>query len=453
MVEIPTVVKVVCGLMCFTATVMSCFAIHLQMVNYRKPLEQRLIIRILLVVPMFAVSCYASLINYKVEPFIEPIREMYEAIVIYTFYKLLVFLLGGEKAIVQNSENRLPTNHFFPLSLIMKPIEISDPKQFLMIKRMILQYVWMKPLLFIIIWVSSVFGWYDVNDISFSSVYFWIGVAYNASVSLSLYYLGLFWKCLYGDLKKFHPWPKFLCVKIIIFASYWQGIFVETLNWLGVIHNDMNDSKGSNTGMVIQNVLLCLEMVGFAWLHWVSFSYTEFTSDKFPDCARVKTWNAFKDWIRVGDLIYDLKTSMLNGASYNFRNFDSVNDLGVYQQSEAFNKKIYQGLRVRPDGKKYWINGMGTQHPSEPIKSTTPLMNKAQNYSYTTFEDRSSLIPEDENDLMNDPEFGKDEKQYQYAKQHYLTAEDINYPVVYKYNEIEHSRKILRMRQELENGV
>ncbi|GAV29592.1 hypothetical protein PMKS-003093 [Pichia membranifaciens] len=56
------------------------------------------------------------------------------------------------------------------------------------------------------------------------------------------------------------------------------------------------------------------------------------------------------------------------GDSYNLRNFDSIADSTVYNSSETFNQKIYQGLRISADGKKYWINvdenGNGTSSDS-----------------------------------------------------------------------------------------
>ncbi|QPG76775.1 hypothetical protein FOA43_004169 [Brettanomyces nanus] len=479
---------------------MSSIAIYLQLTNYRKPFEQRLVVRILLVVPMFAVTCYICLVNYTVGVYFEPIREIYEAFVIYTFYKLLVLMLGGERTIIRNAQSKSPTSHFFPARLFLRKIDISDPKSFLMIKSCILQYVWVKPSLCIIIGISSALGFYNVNDISISSVYFWVGVIYNLSVTISLYFLALFWKCLYDELKRFNPWPKFLCVKVIIFASYWQGLFIGVLNWLGAFHDDIGIERGTNLGMQIQNALLCLEMVFFAWLHWTSFPYTEFTSDKFPDAARVKTWLAFKDWISIGDLLYDINLTIMKGDSYNFRNFDSVNDLAVYNKSETFTKKIYQGLRVSRDGSKHWIpvspsnsragsfSGTSASVKSIAVTQTlsavpnqkTPLltetpqkqylgklppfldydnsgrrgtsteMNRGDSFSSTTVQAESVII--DQYDPANE-DLARDEKLYHYVKDHYINEDKINYPVEYDYKEIAYSNKITKMRQQLSLGT
>ncbi|GME94439.1 unnamed protein product [Ambrosiozyma monospora] len=139
--RLPNSLLLACGITSGIALVMSTLAIYLQVRNYRKPFEQRYIVRILVVVPMFATTCYLTLLNQKVGEMVEPIREIYEAFVIYTFYKLLVLMLGGERHIIQMTIDKPTCQHPFPANLILKPLNISDPKDFLTIKRFILQYV------------------------------------------------------------------------------------------------------------------------------------------------------------------------------------------------------------------------------------------------------------------------------------------------------------------------
>lgn len=362
--RLPVWVTMVCGVTTLSSILISLLGIFLHLKNYRKPFEQRLIVRILVLVPLFSISCYCMLMSYKLGRLIEPIREIYEAFTIYTFFKLLVLMLGGERRIILMTVDQQPTSHPFPTSLFLKKVNISHPQHFLTIKRCILQYVWVKPLLYIIIFITSLLGIYDVNDVSMTSIFVWIGVCYNISVTVSLYSLAMFWKCLYNQLNAFNPWRKFLCVKLIIFASYWQGLIVGMLTWLGVFNENTGVGDGNlsileqagNLGIQIQNGLLCFEMIFFALLHWNSFPYTDFTVDKFPDAARMNTWVALKDFINIGDLIYDLKITTMYGDSYNLRNFDALTDSRIYNSSDTFNQKIYHGLRISADGKKYWIN-------------------------------------------------------------------------------------------------
>lgn len=467
-----------CFASCFVSFVSSAVSIVLQLKNYRKPMEQRLIVRILVVVPLFAVSCYCVMGAYKVGGVLEPIREMYEAFVIYMFYKLLVQMLGGERHIIQQTVGKQPTGHPFPMSLVLSKVHISDPLEFLMIKRLILQYVWMKPVIYVGILVTSALGVYDVDRISSHSAFVWLGIAYNVSVTLSLYNLAMFWKCLYEELRPFKPWKKFLCVKLIIFASYWQGLLVGMMNWLGAFDNGMEDGDLDNR---IQNGLLCLEMVFFAWMHWTSFPYTDYTPDTLRDCARVKTWVAFKDSFSFHDLLYDIKMTTINGDSYNLRNYDAKTDSNVYVDSQTFNKKIYQGLRMSSDGRKYWINGVtndvtdtSSLGSGTPRKAShkTPLLGTSQGTNYVSREEyydrresldlhsdtasnissNSSKAVGNENLNLHDQleGFERDEKLYSYVKHRFPPEDEINYPVVYEYQLFNHSNRIESLRRSVQ---
>lgn len=501
---LPTWVVRVCGTTSLLSIVVSILGIYLHLKNYRKPFEQRLTVRILAVVPLFALSCYLVLLDSPVGRVLEPIREIYEAFVIYTFYKLLVLMLGGERKIILMTVNKPRTSHPFPNSLILPKVNISDPQHFLTIKRCILQYVWMKPLLYLIISITTLLGVYDVNDISTRSVFVWLSIFYNLSVTISLYSLAMFWKCLYEELAPFNPWRKFMCVKLIIFASYWQGMMIGLLTWLGVFKNvdqiGMLVNKHGNLGIQIQNGLLCFEMIFFAWLHWNSFPYTDFTNAKFPDAARMKTSYAFMDWIRIGDLIHDLRISTMYGDNYNLRNFDSLSDSTVYNSSDTFNQKIYQGLRVSSDGKKYWINtDDGNSHDTQTVTSSrnsnesssarkasidienqarvlklasvkssnnskssdkTPLLPTSSSRMKTYLSDIDELLGNEDSGLLFnesrsdnpystqfDDDWAKDEKLYKYVRSHVLSSEEINYPVEYEHNLVNYSTRIERLRE------
>ncbi|AWU76156.1 uncharacterized protein C5L36_0C01020 [Pichia kudriavzevii] len=406
----------VCGISTLISIAVSFVGIWLQLKNYRKPFEQRLIVRILALVPIFAISCYCMLTKPSIGHVIEPIREIYEAFVIYMFYKLLVLMLGGERRIILNTVNK-PA-----IKLGILEVNISDPRHFLMIKRCILQYVWMKPLLLCGIFIGTKLGIYDANDISVHSLFLWIGIFYNLSVTVSLYSIALFWRCLYEELAVFDPWRKFLCVKLIIFASYWQGIFIGIGNWL-------TGSNGEFGGR-IQNALLCVEMLFFARLHWVSFPYTDYL--KIPDAARMPTLMAMKDWISIGDLVHDLKVSFGYGVhdTYTLRNFDARDES---TDSGTFNQKVYQGLRVQGDGRRYWLD----DDPSHSVN--TPLyVRDIEELGYGSL---------DESD-----DFGKDEKLYSYVKSHYISEAEINYPVVYEYDMVDHSTRIRKLRNSLRDN-
>src|SRR5436190_5667250 len=98
-------------------------------------------------VPVYAISSWVSLMSLTAAQFVEPIRDMYEAFTIYTFFQLLINFLGGERALIIMMHGRAPVNHLWPLNHFLPKVDISDPHTFLAIKRGILQYAWLKPIL------------------------------------------------------------------------------------------------------------------------------------------------------------------------------------------------------------------------------------------------------------------------------------------------------------------
>ncbi|CAH6718222.1 transmembrane protein 184 homolog [[Candida] jaroonii] len=336
-------------------------SIFLHLMNYRRPFQQRLMIRIQLIIPLFALSCYCMLINsesYFNKFILEPVREIYEAFVIYTFFSLLSDMLGGERAIIIRTSGRKPVSHPGLLKYVFHDVDISDSTTFLIFKRGILQYVWIKPFLCFGILFTEFLGVYNINAISAESMYLWLMIIYNTSVSISLYCLAMFWKILWDDLKPFNPVGKFLCVKLIIFASYWQGILLAILNYFGLIPGSENtdaSKANSNIGLSIQNALLCFELIFFAAGHWVSFTYKPFTLSQIPN-ARLKFYYALRDMFGIKDLIQDFKLTFYGDHYKDYKAFDSVNALVQHPSSKSRMKKINQGLRYHFDGKhKHWV--------------------------------------------------------------------------------------------------
>ena len=95
-----------------------------------------------------------------------------------------------------------PFNHIFP------KVDVSNPRTFLWIKRGILQYTILKPFLALATIIMKATHTFEDGYIGLTSGYFWSGLLYNLSVTISLYSLGFFWICLYHDLKPFRPIPK-----------------------------------------------------------------------------------------------------------------------------------------------------------------------------------------------------------------------------------------------------
>ncbi|KAL2108967.1 hypothetical protein VUR80DRAFT_3163 [Thermomyces stellatus] len=415
----------VAGVAALLSALLSSVSIFLQAKNYRKPLLQRYVVRILLMVPLYAVASWTSMVSIEASHFLDPIRDIYEAFTIYTFTQLMINYIGGERALIIMMHGRAPVSHLWPLNHVLPKVDISDPYTFLAIKRGILQYTWLKPILALATVIMKLCGVYQEGYIGLSSGYFWSGIIYNISVTVSLYALGLFWVCMHDDLKPFRPMPKFLSIKLIIFASYWQGFFLSILVWLGAIPDDVQGYTPDNLAAAIQDALICIEMPAFAMAHWYAFSWKDFANNNIQS-ARMPLGHAFRDAFGPKDLIEDSKQTFM-GEGYGYRVFDSGDKIIAHEDSKSRLARLKEGMRYERGGKgKYWIPKPGQAQAS----ATTPLLGPG----YAGSSSRNTAPPSHggfESAGTFDEEIGldpDDERLYDKARE--LEYGDWNYPVI-----------------------
>lgn len=262
---------------------------------------------------------------------------------------------------------RAPVPHPWPLNLMFDKIDISDPHTFLAVKRGILQYAWVKPILSLAAIIMKATGTYQSGYIGWTSGYFWSSIIYNVSITISLYALAMFWVCMSQDLQPFRPMPKFLCIKGIIFASYWQGLFLSVLVFLKAIPSDVPGYTPDNLAAAIQDALICFEMPLFAVAHWYAFSWHDY-ADETISAARMPVKYALRDAFGPLDLIQDTK-EVFGGERYEYRYFDARDNVLAHEESASRAARMAEGMRYERGGKgKYWIPKPG-QGEHDPLLS------------------------------------------------------------------------------------
>ncbi|CCO33251.1 Transmembrane protein 184 homolog C30D11,06c [Rhizoctonia solani AG-1 IB] len=198
----PTVL-VSAGLATAVATVALVLSICSHLKNYRKPALQRMVICIMVMVPLYAISSFISLFSLEAGVIIDVLRDIYEAFVIYCFFHLLLIYLGGERSLLILLYGREPKEHAFPVSIFKRELDASDPFTFLFLRRGILQYVQVKPILAAVTLVLKALGKYREGSFRVGAGYLYVSMVYNASICLSLYCLAMFWVCVSAGLKPF----------------------------------------------------------------------------------------------------------------------------------------------------------------------------------------------------------------------------------------------------------
>jgi hypothetical protein len=144
------------GMFTTLAVLLSIFQIYMHLRHYHDPEKQRLVVRILLMVPVYAIDSFVSLRFTSWAPYIAPVRNAYESYTLYSFLLLLQVYLGDEESIVQVLRRRRPQPHLAPFCWLA-PVRLG--RRFLeLARRGTFQYVLLLPTCGVIAIVLRTFG-------------------------------------------------------------------------------------------------------------------------------------------------------------------------------------------------------------------------------------------------------------------------------------------------------
>ncbi|KAI5061035.1 hypothetical protein GOP47_0023540 [Adiantum capillus-veneris] len=269
-----TIAVVIAGIFVLFAVTLSTFLIFEHLSWYNNPEEQKWIIGVVLIVPLYAVESYVSLCSSHAALVFEIVRDCYEAFALYSFGRYLIACLGGEEKTMESMERqavsgprtpllvqtagRAAVKHSFPLSYILQPWDLG--KQFYQaFKFGIVQFMILKTLGAMVALVLQCWGLYGEGEFKWNRGYLYVAVVINFSQSWALYCLMQFYNVTKEELAPIRPLAKFLCFKSIVFLTWWQGLLIA-------IFCAMQSDKFENEESLearIQDFVICIEM-GFA---------------------------------------------------------------------------------------------------------------------------------------------------------------------------------------------
>ncbi|KAJ7608119.1 organic solute transporter Ostalpha-domain-containing protein [Mycena polygramma] len=212
---------------------------HLRLRNYRKPALQRYLKKnqkLIVMVPLYAISSLIFLFSLEG---------------IYCFFVLPLSYLGGEWSMLIMLHGR-------PLKAPVFPVN----------------YLQVKPVLAIAPLILKAVGKFNEGSFRFNSTL------------LFLYCLAVFWMCVNDDFKLFRPAPKYLCVKGILFLSFWQALFILILVSAGVVTH-----LGPYTSEEDRDKIMPL----FAIPHAYVFAYTDLIDPYTTYAALMPLYYALRD--------------------------------------------------------------------------------------------------------------------------------------------------------------
>uniref|UniRef100_A0A915HP18 Transmembrane protein 184A n=1 Tax=Romanomermis culicivorax TaxID=13658 RepID=A0A915HP18_ROMCU len=266
------------------------FEIYQHLRWYTCPAEQRWIVRILFIVPIYSFDSWLSLLFFTNDVYIyfNSIRDIYEAFVIYSFLSLCYEYLGGESTIMAKIRGKpirflSYSRHSYvtcTCCLARKQYTIEFLR---FCKKATLQFCLVKPLMALLTLVLMPMGYYNDGDWSPAKGYLYITLIYNTSISLALYALFLFYNATKKLLAPYNPVIKFTTVKSVIFLSFWQGVLLAIFGGIEIIKPVYsNGILVISTGTVAagyQNLLICVEMLIAAIVLRYAFSVSLYSQN------------------------------------------------------------------------------------------------------------------------------------------------------------------------------
>lgn len=279
-----------CLALSLVAIAVSVHLIFRHLRHFSQPIIQRKIIAILWMVPVYTTTAWLSLRFVRYSIYFDMVRDCYESFVIYMFFALCYCYIGQidrdhiDRARIYTAlQAKGSVDHLFRFPActgIPAQVDLNaDPRLFLLTcKTYILQFVVVKPLSAIAVIVLTLyFDNYEYGNFSFGNGYMYVTTIVNISITLSMYWLVMFYQATSASLAPFRPVPKFLCIKGVLFFSYWQSVVITILVKLGIITEiPVIHYSVEHVASTVQNALICLEMVGFAFSHTFAFSAESF---------------------------------------------------------------------------------------------------------------------------------------------------------------------------------
>jgi len=227
--------------------------------------------------------------------------------------------------------------HLFPCSVCCrKPL---TPRYFLWNTQWgALQYVPCQIICSLLIFILHFTGNYNDGTVAANDAYPYIAFVINWSQIWAVYCLFWFYHSFQDELKAIRPFPKAMCIKGVVFLTFWQGVFISFLVHYDAIKATENFTV-EEVATGLQDFLICIEMFIAAVAHERFFNVKEWEDKALGPDGRIivrpvddtKDVNGkspkhgpkgpvlqrFVSFISPRDIAHDLKDVMIKSAPKN----------------------------------------------------------------------------------------------------------------------------------------
>ncbi|PPD97411.1 hypothetical protein GOBAR_DD05561 [Gossypium barbadense] len=250
------------GLFALVALILSLFLILQHLRFYTNPAEQKWIVSIVFMVPVYATESVSSVRQFS--PGGETrVIQLLENESRKRLGKLLLERGEGEGGGEEEEEEEIHQKSF--CNFFFRPYLLG--KDLLTIEKFgLVQYMILKTLCAFLALLLEVFGVYGDGEFKWYYGYPYITVVMNFSQMWALYCLVHFYNATHERLRPIKPLAKFISFKAIVFATWWQGVGIALLCAYGVL------PKHGKMQTALQDFFICIEMAIAAVAHVFVFS-------------------------------------------------------------------------------------------------------------------------------------------------------------------------------------
>ncbi|KAL3912763.1 MAG: hypothetical protein SGILL_006757 [Bacillariaceae sp.] len=334
-----------------TFTLLSCLismwhmGSHLRRMN--EPAIQRKILAILWMCPIYAVTSWLSLVFPTSAGYLAILKDGYEAYIIYQFLSFCIAVLGkGDRNKVidllsKQVDHLTPPFRLFPCCckpdyeddrvlanailtqcqaftmqfVFWRPVTVgqhiletrNSPFYFVACSHAAVCFLISKTIANFLLNKYEYYGLGD-NAHDYRAPQFYVTLIQNLSIFIAFAGLLKFYHAVDKDLEWCRPFAKFLCIKGVVFMTFWQGlaltILAETTDVGG--GGDADDWAEKS-----QNFLICLEMLLFSIAHFYCFPVDEWQPGYQANFQKAK----FGETLALNDFFADLKLVMASNYS------------------------------------------------------------------------------------------------------------------------------------------
>ncbi|KAL6546661.1 hypothetical protein OROMI_022382 [Orobanche minor] len=246
---------------------------------WKSPIEQKPILIIILVAPVYAVVSFVGLLDIRgskqIFMVLASVKDCYEALAVAKFLALMYSYLK-----ISMNENVVPDeikgreiHHSFPMTLFQPRKTHLNHQTLRLLKYWTWQFVVIRPVCSILMTTLQVIGFYP-SWLSWTFI-----IVLSLSFSLAMYSLVLFYHVFARKLEPHKPLAKFICIKGIVFFCFWQGVVLDVLVAMGTVRSHHFWLDTEHVGKSLHNILVCAEMLIFSLLQQYAYHVSPYSGD------------------------------------------------------------------------------------------------------------------------------------------------------------------------------